>query len=274
MLRSYARRIAETRPPDGALGIFWIGQAGFVLRAARTALVVDAFLSDRSDRLAPAPVVAEELGFADAFLATHEHRDHLDLPTWPRFSTAAPRARFVVPAPVAARAGEAVPPERVVAASPDAEIVLGEARVTPVPASHGVHVADAYSFGLVPGEHRYLGYVVELGGVRVYHAGDTIRYDGMAERLRALAVDVALLPINGRSPERETQDLVGNLDAREAADLAADAGIGTIVPMHYELFARNSGRAADLVEYAATTHPHLSVVVLGRYDGLVYAPAR
>ena len=274
MLRSYARRIAETRPPDGALGIFWIGQAGFVLRAARTALVVDAFLSDRSDRLAPAPVVAEELGFADAFLATHEHRDHLDLPTWPRFAAAAPRARFVVPAPVAARAAEAVPRERVVAARPGAEIVLGEARVTPVPARHGVHVADAYSFGLVPGEHRYLGYVVELGGVRVFHAGDTIRYDGMAERLRALAVDVALLPINGRSPERETQDLVGNLDAREAADLAADAGIGTIVPMHYELFARNSGRAADLVEYAAATHPHLTVVVLGRYDGFVFAPPR
>ena len=109
---------------------------------------------------------------------------------------------------------------------------------------------------------------------RVFHAGDTIRYDGMAERLRALAVDVALLPINGRSPEREAQDLVGNLDAREAADLAADVGVATIVPMHYELFARNSGRAADLVEYAATTHPQLTVVVLGRYDGFVYAPAR
>src|SRR5438093_2481089 len=274
MLRDYARRIAGTRPPPGTVGIFWLSQAGFVLRGADTTLVVDAFLSPRPDRQADAPVAAEELGFADAFLATHEHRDHLDLPTWPRFAAAAPRARFVVPAPVAARAAEAVPRERVVAARPGAEIVLGEARVTPVPARHGVHVADAYSFGLVPGEHRYLGYVVELGGVRVYHAGDTIRYDRMAERLRALAVDVALLPINGRSPEREAQHLVGNLDAREAADLAADVGVGTIVPMHYELFARNSGRAADLVEYAATTHPHLTVVVLGRYDGFVYAPAR
>src|SRR2546428_10794873 len=160
----------------------------------------------------------------------------------------APRGvRSVVPPPPAAGAAEAVPRERVVAARPDAEIVLGEARVTPVPARHGVHVADAYSFGLVPGEHRFLGYVVELGGVRVYHAGDTIRYDGMAERLRALAVDVALLPINGRSPEREAQDLVGNLDARDAADLAADAGIRTLVPMHYELLPRNSGRAGERV---------------------------
>jgi L-ascorbate metabolism protein UlaG (beta-lactamase superfamily) len=106
----------------------------------------------------------------------------------------------------------------------------------------------------------------------VYHAGDTIRYEGMAERLRALAVDVALLPINGRSPEREAQDLVGNLSAVEAADLAADAGIGTVVPMHYELFARNSGRASELVEYVATRHPEIAVVVLPRYDGIVLAP--
>jgi L-ascorbate metabolism protein UlaG (beta-lactamase superfamily) len=173
-----------------------------------------------------------------------------------------------------ARAGEAVPLERVVAARPGEEIALGEARVIPVPARHGVHVADAYAFGLVPGEHRYLGYVIELGGARVYHAGDTIRYDGMAERLRELGVDLALLPINGRSPEREAQELVGNLSAAEAADLAADAGIPVVVPMHYELFARNGGRASDLVEYAAATHPRLSVVVLGRYDGFVFAPSR
>ena len=271
MLRDYARRIAGTRPPPGTVGIFWLGQAGFVLRGADTTLVVDAFLSPRPDRQADAPVAAEELDFADAFLATHEHRDHLDLPSWPTFAVAAPAARFVVPAPLVARAAEAVPAERVIGALPDSEIAIGGARVLPVPARHGVHVADAYSFGLVPGEDRFLGYVIELGGIRVYHAGDTIRYEGMAERLRALAVDVALLPINGRSPEREAQDLVGNLSASEAADLAADAGIRTIVPMHYELFARNSGRASELVEYVAGRHPEVAVVVLPRYDGIVLA---
>src|SRR5207245_498405 len=75
MLRGYARRIASSRPPAGTVGIFWLGQAGFVLRGADTTLVVDAFLSPRPDRQADAPVAAEELAFADAFLATHEHRD-------------------------------------------------------------------------------------------------------------------------------------------------------------------------------------------------------
>ncbi len=52
--------------------------------------------------------------------------------------------------------------------------------------------------------------------MRVYHAGDTIAYDDMVERLRALRVDVALLPINGRDHFREAQDVVGNLTPREA----------------------------------------------------------
>ena len=53
-------------------------------------------------------------------------------------------------------------------------------RIEPVPACHGVEVADAYNFGeqLSDGLVRYLGYVCELGGVRVYHAGDCIPYPG------------------------------------------------------------------------------------------------
>ncbi len=269
-LRSYAERIRKTSAAHGAVGLFWLGQAGFALRGGRTTLVVDAFLSDRPDRLSPAPVAAAELGFVDLFLATHEHRDHFDQPTWPRLAEASPDARFIVPAPLREQAATVVPAGRILAAVPDAPIRVGDAHIVPVPARHGVHVADAYSFGLVPGEHRFLGYVIELNGVRVYHAGDTIRYPGMAERLRDLRVDVALLPINGRSPEREAQDLVGNLSAAEAADLAADIGVRAVIPMHYELFARNSGRAGDLVERVASAHPHLAVHVLARYDGFVY----
>lgn len=270
-LQAYARQIADTRPPDGAIGIFWIGQAGFILRGRRTTVAIDAYLSPRETRRFDPPVAPAELGFVDVFLATHEHIDHLDLPQWPAFAATAPRARFVLPAPIVDRAAGAVGGARVTGAAPDVPIAIGDARITPIPACHGVHVTDAYTFGLVPGEHRYLGYVVELDGVRVFHAGDTIRYDGMAERLRPLAVDVALLPINGRDATREARDLVGNLSAAEAADLAADAGVRAVMPMHYELFAHNSGRPADLVERATAAHPGLAVHVLPRYGGMLYS---
>src|SRR5262249_26636589 len=157
---------------------------------------------------------------------------------------------------------------KVTGAKVDEPLEVGDAMITPVPARHGVHVADAYTFGLEisGGLYRYLGYVVELGGVRVYHAGDTIRYDGMAERLREMRVDVALLPINGRDAEREARDLVGNLDHREAADLAADAGIPTMIPMHHDTVPGNTGDPAQLVAYARERHPALRVIVPSREE--------
>src|SRR3989442_7180699 len=103
MLRGYARHIAGTRPPRGMAGIFWLGQAGFVLRGADTTLVIDAFFSPRPDRHACAPVAPDELAFADALLATHRHRDHLHLPSWPEVAAPTSSARFILPAPLPAR---------------------------------------------------------------------------------------------------------------------------------------------------------------------------
>src|SRR3989442_12343118 len=97
MLRGYARHIAGTRPPRGMAGIFWLGQAGFVLRGADTTLVIDAFLSPRPDRQADPPGAPGELGFPDPVLPAPEHRDHPHPPSWPGFAAPAPAARFIVP---------------------------------------------------------------------------------------------------------------------------------------------------------------------------------
>lgn len=279
-MTAYARLIGSIRPPAGAVWLYWLGQAGFVMRGSSTTLVVDPFLVERPDRTAPPPLAPGDFGFADAVLATHEHRDHLDLANLPAIASAAPRARFVVPEPLVGRTAEAVGAGRVTGAQPGKAIALGGgsipsggggsgATVMPVPACHGVHVADAYSFGLSPAEHRYLGYVITLDGLRIYHAGDTIRYDGLAERLRELGVQVALLPINGRDAAREARDLVGNLTEEEAAELVRDAGITVAVPMHYELFAHNAGSAGLFVDRVAALAPSASVLVPGRYSGVL-----
>jgi len=232
------------------VALTWLGQAGFLLRGGGATVLIDAFLSNVDSRLVPPPLDATTLSDVDLVLCTHEHWDHLDGPTVTAVAKASPGARVVVPAPITDQAVAAgVPANRVVGAVAYEPLTGLAVPVTPVPACHGVDVADAYNFGQERsgGLVRYLGYVLELAGVRVYHAGDTIWWPDQERVLRELGVHVALLPINGRDPSREADNIVGNLDHREAALLAAAAGVELLVPMHWDMFAANRGFPDQLV---------------------------
>jgi L-ascorbate metabolism protein UlaG (beta-lactamase superfamily) len=245
----------------------WIGQAGFLLRTPATRLAVDPFLSDHPGRRFPSPVGVDDLVGTELVLATHQHEDHLDVPALRALLERDDRTRVVVPAPVVPVAVHAgLPAARLVQARPGRPIAAGDVTVHPVPALHGVHVADAYSHALPEDGDavRYLGYVIDTPAGRVYHSGDTLRWPGQAELLRRHAVELALLPINGRDGEREPRDIVGNLDAGEALELARDAAVATVVPMHHDLMEGNLGDVEECIRLAPRLHPH----------GRVAAPAR
>ncbi len=59
----------------------------------------------------------------------------------------------------------------------------------------------------------------------------------MIEKLKPFHIDIALLPINGRLPERRVS---GNLWGDEAAQLAKNIGAKIVVPCHYEMFDFNT----------------------------------
>ena len=250
-----------------SVALTWIGQAGFLLRTPATRLALDPFLSDHPDRRFPSPVGLDDLAGTELVLASHEHLDHLDAPALGALLERDRHTRVVVPAPAVPVAVEAgLPRDRLVAARPGEPVAAGDVTVHPVPALHGVHVADAYTHGL-PGDGdqvRYLGYVLETPAGRLYHAGDTLRWPGQAELLADLGVEVALLPINGRDARREALDIVGNLDAGEALALARDAAVATVVPMHYDLMEGNLGDPDALARLAPTLHPRGRVAVLAR----------
>lgn len=252
---------------DRDVMVWWLGQAGFLLRSAGGSLLIDPYLVPRDVRRFAPPFLAAEAAGVDGVLVTHEHGDHLDVDTVRVLAAAGTTASWMVPEPVAGQlAALGVAEPRILTAQPGQRHEIGRISVWPVAACHGVHVADAYATGedISGGLVRFLGYVVEMGGTRFYHSGDCLVYPGLAEELSLLGVDVVLLPINGRDAEREANDIVGNMSADEAVDLAITSGAEVLIPMHWDLFENNRGYPNEVVKLAEQNHPDLTVLLPSR----------
>ena len=253
------QEIAHTHTEPGSLALWHIGQSGFVVRAGDLTLVFDPYLSPSSSRTWAPPFAPEDLRDVDVVFCSHDHSDHLDPVAVKGIAQASPRARFVV-AEAARDKMESlgVSGERLILGPIDRAESLGGLTVRTVPAAHGdradpvaewVWEADAQR------GYRFVGFVVDCNDVRLYHAGDTTVYPGMVERLKNLSIDLALIPINGRDWFREQRNIIGNTDHREAADLGHAIGAGTIVPMHYDMFAGNPGYPGWFVDACAAQYP-------------------
>ncbi len=101
--------------------------------------------------------------------------------------------------------------DRVYGVQPGEQVTVGDVAVESVPA---YNVNKAYH----PKEAGYLGFIVTIGGERLYFAGDTDHIPEMA----GIECDVALLPIGGTY----------TMDIEEAAEAAAEIGARVTVPMH------------------------------------------
>jgi L-ascorbate metabolism protein UlaG (beta-lactamase superfamily) len=238
------------RPPGKVPRLHWLGQAGFVLRLPAPSgptILIDPYLSDfladkyrgrRFDhvRMMPAPIEARDLPPVDLVLCTHRHSDHMDPWTLPVIAECSPACRFVVPGPEADHAVEVgVPANRLVPAAPGFRLeLLPGFTVRPIPSAHEALEVDEH------GNSRYLGYVLEAGDVRLYHSGDCIPFPGQAGILERLRIDVALLPVNGRDPERSDHGVPGNFTWSEALALCVAAGIPSLIPHHFGMFAFNT----------------------------------
>lgn len=236
--------VERARAEPDRLHIWWLGQSGFLVQWQGHHLLFDPYLSDSltrkyaatdkpHERMTGRVIAPERLGFVDVVTSSHNHTDHLDAETLVPLRVANPALHLVIPAANRAFVAERLGCEPGWPLGLDAgeTVTAGAFAITAVPAAHETLDRDE------KGRHRYLGYVVTCGPWTIYHSGDTVRFDGMVETLRAFAVDVALLPINGRAPERR---VAGNLDGREAAELAHAIGAGVVIPCHYDMFAFNT----------------------------------
>lgn len=249
-------RVRSLGVGGGALAFWGLGQVGVTIKGPEGVLYVDPYLTSSDgeggalERSFPPPLQPEDVTNADAVLLTHDHIDHTDPGTLLPLSGASPEARFV--APFAARDTlqmHGLDGARVVVPEVGEPVELAGATVTAVPSAHTELEHEAGR------GYPYLGYIIEWNGVTVYHAGDTVIYDGLIETLSAWKIDVAFVPINGRDYFRTARGIIGNTDFREAAELAETLGFALTVPTHYDLFAFNGADPGHFVSYLYALNP-------------------
>jgi L-ascorbate 6-phosphate lactonase len=247
------REIEQGPPPTSGVSVWWTGQSGFLIRSAGGLLAIDLYLSEHLThkyekttrphvRMTRSPLRGGELTTVDLLLASHKHSDHLDPGTVPDLLAASPSAKLVVPEAIRAHAlGLGLDDARLIGIDAGGGVSGAGTRVRAIPSAHEEFDRDG------AGRHPYLGFIIEVGGLRMYHSGDTLAYEGLAETLAAERLDVLFLPINGRDPAR---GVPGNMSAAEAVDLAARARPRFVVPHHYDMFTFNTVPVRDFEQQA------------------------
>jgi L-ascorbate 6-phosphate lactonase len=250
------RRIDALEVGERSLALWGLGQVGVAIKGPTGVVYVDPYLTDSDGeggslpRTFPAPLPPQEVTNASAVLLTHDHIDHTDPETVLPIAEASPRALFV--APFTSRetlAGAGLDENRITVPEVGEPLEVAGARVTAVPSAHTELEKDPER------GYPYLGYVLEWNGVTVYHAGDTVVYDGLIETLSAWRIDVALVPINGRDFSRTARGIIGNTDMREAAELTETLDFGLIVPTHYDLISGNTVDPGHFVSHLYDLNP-------------------
>ncbi len=244
----FKSRIERLEVPSGMVALGALGQSGFAIKAGGMIAYIDPYLSGTvgeaggSGRAIEIPITPEEVTHADLLLCTHEHTDHTDVNTVMPLAAASPGAPiFVSPQGHTLLRDAGIADERLVLPRLGETQTVGSMRVTAIPAAHYNFEVDA------EGHARWMGFVIEVDGVTLYHSGDTIIIPGLIAALEPFRIDLALLPINGRDYFREQQQIVGNMNVREVAELCKLLRPRVLIPTHNDMFARNRVNPADLV---------------------------
>jgi L-ascorbate metabolism protein UlaG (beta-lactamase superfamily) len=172
--------------------IRWLGHATFRIEGSQTTVYIDPWkLTD------PKP--------ADVICITHSHFDHLSEEDVQKIRK--PSTVIIGPPDCKASFGDAFK-----SIAPGQSVEAGDVMVEAVPAYN----TDKEFH---PKKNAWVGYIITIDGVRVYHAGDS---DVIPEMSKVCA-DVALLPVGGTY----------TMTAAQAGEATSKINPRVAVPMHW-----------------------------------------
>jgi L-ascorbate 6-phosphate lactonase len=248
--------IRSAAPKQGEVAIWWLGQSGYAIKTASILFYVDLYLSEHLTakyastnkphiRMTEAPLRGEQIDDAAWVFASHKHSDHLDPGTLPGLFRASPDCRLILPTAIIDHAvGLGLPRERLIGTRGDETFSVGPMTVHSIPSAHpGLDFDPALGY-------PFLGYLFDVDGLRLYHSGDTLVYQGLEERLRQYAPDILLLPINGSDARREALQVPPNMSSADAVALSKAVGARLTIPHHYDMFTFNTAEVSEFTAQA------------------------
>ncbi len=250
-----------TRVPKGSLFITPIGHATFLIQMDGVNILIDPIWSERCSpvswagprRYKSPGIRFEDLPPIDCVLVSHNHYDHLDLPTLKRLAKkGAPRA--IVPLGNRDLMQEAGFPHSDELDWWQSVRLSSDVTVTLVPARH-------FSSRTPWDRNKTLwgGFVVSGPSGSVFHAGDT----GYGSHFREIArrfspIRAALLPIAPFRPKQSKDTLTINFSSvhmgpADAVQAHLDLGAQVSVAAHFQIFQLGADGFDDAVNELAST---------------------
>ena len=212
----------------GNVTIEWLGHAGFVLRGQGRVVYIDPY---------SIPDVIEYGDQADILLITHEHSDHCCPESIRKVRKS--DATTLIPESCSLQfRGDARRIE-------EGDVLDGDLAIKGL----NINIVAAYNNGKPfhpPGIG--VGYIIEIAGKKIYHAGDT----DLIPEMDDLSVDVALLPIGGTY----------TMDVAEAAEAAARIHPKVAIPMHYNCVDGTEADPERFKELVMDKAPDVDVIIL------------
>ena len=163
------------------------------------------------------PVIVEGDEQADYILITHSHSDHFSLTDIEKLVKK--ETIIIGPKDVARTLNKKLPELNIYEVKPEDKITFSDITIETI-------VAYNLKSGLLtphPMRKMWVGYVITIGDVKLYHAGDT---DYIPEMDEISNIDLAMIPIGGDNL---------TMNAEDAARFVNNLKPKIVVPMHYSI---------------------------------------
>ena len=243
-----ADQISKDIPVNSNISLYWLGGAGYIIKAANLTIGLDIYLSDSCSnekddfkRLVPPPLAPEEIEL-DYLLATHEHGDHFDTESIDKIINKNTNTKLIGPGTVVKIAQElGIDKERLIKLDRNESIELGKMKIAGVFSDHGKHSPDA------------IGVIIEINQKSIYFTGDTCYRPDISQLVPIkMGIKLLIVPINGK---------FGNPDAKDASYIAAWVKPEIVIPCHFWMFKEHGGDPGDFVKYCREIAPLSKIII-------------